>query len=256
MHNLETPVWANDGKQVRYMGRPVRGADPKTFEVLLGNYARDAHSVYFHSIKSQKIDRATFRVLNANFGVDSSQAYFVVSPIKDSDPKTFRVLDSSLVAESSGNFLQAGFAADATSVWFASGEGIFRIKTADPKTFVSLGNRFSYDHERVYFERGMLPGVDRVTWRPWRDNLSVDKASVYFTNKRVADVDRASIRLLTAHGCFMDRYRIYCGASPVTVEWYLEHMLGNDDCYCTRVREYFRDSKMFDGQLNEWPLVV
>src|SRR5208282_390559 len=163
----DIPVWSNDGKQVCYRGRPVRGADPKTFEVLLGNYARDARSVFFHSLKSPA-DRATFRVLNANFGVDATQAYFVVSPIRDADPKTFRVLDSSLVHNGSsfvsGAFLQAGYAADANSVWFASGEGVYRLKTADPKTFVSRGNRFGYDSEHVFFERAMLPGADRLTW--------------------------------------------------------------------------------------------
>jgi hypothetical protein len=87
MRNIDTPVWSNDGKVVCFMGRPVRGADPKTFEVLLGNYARDAKSVFFSNKRSQKIDRATFRVLNANFGVDSAHAYFEAAPIRDANPE-------------------------------------------------------------------------------------------------------------------------------------------------------------------------
>ena len=106
MNNLDVPVWSNDGKQVCYRGKPVRGIDPKTFEVLLGNYARDAQSVFFHRLKAP-VDRETFRVLNANFGVDATQAYFVVSPIRDADPKSFRVLDSSLMAEFVSSFLHA-----------------------------------------------------------------------------------------------------------------------------------------------------
>ena len=97
MPNLDVPVWSNDGTKVCYHGKPVRGADPKTFEVLLGDYARDANSVFFHHNKVTQADRATFRALNANFGVDANHAFFVFSQIKDADPKTFRVLDSSLV---------------------------------------------------------------------------------------------------------------------------------------------------------------
>src|SRR5579863_1754753 len=193
MRNIDVPTWSNDGKKVYHSGRPVRGADPKTFEVLLGRYARDVRSVFFSGTRATKIDRATFRVLNANFGVDFSGAYFVVTLIRDADPRTFRVLDSSLATGPLGCFLQAGYAADRKSVWFASGNGIYRINTADAKSFVSLGNRFGMDRDRVYYEHSMLPKADRTTWRHWRGLLSADKDSIFFTNKRVQGVDRTSI---------------------------------------------------------------
>jgi len=255
MRNLDTPVWSNDGKRVCYMGSPVRGADPKTFEVLLGNYARDAQSVFFHHNRSQKIDRQTFRVLNANFGVDAAHAYFVVTPIGDADPQTFRVLDSSLVAGPFGQFLQAGYVADASSVWFASGGGIYCLKTADPRTFVSLDNRFGRDSERVYFEHSMLPGVDRATWRPWRGSHSVDKNSVFFTNKKIADVDRASIWQLTADGCFMDRNRVYCNAEAISPARYLEQLKYCADA-CERERDGLPSGRMLERLLDESPKEV
>lgn len=256
MRNLDTPVWSNDGKRICYMGRPVRGADPKTFEVLLGNYARDARSVFFHTIRSPKIDRATFRVLNANFGVDSSRAYFVVTPIRDADPKTFRVLDSSFAAEPAGHFLQAGYAADAKSIWFASGAGIYRLKTADPKTFVSLGNRFAVDGERVFYEHSMIVGADRITWRPWRYMLSVDKDSVFFTNKKVPDVERSSIWLLASGNCFMDRHRVYCGVQTITPEQYVEQHLKYRADLCAFEAANLPSGKLFERILDESPQVV
>ncbi|HEY5912344.1 MAG TPA: DKNYY domain-containing protein, partial [Verrucomicrobiae bacterium] len=237
--NLDTPVWAVDSKHVFYMGRPLPGADPKTFEVLLGNYARDARGVFFGPFRSRKIDHATFRVLNANFGVDSSRAYFVITPIRGAAAERFRVLDASLVAEASGVFLQAGYAADATSVWFASGAGIYRIPSADPGTFVSLANRFGYDREHVYFEHSTLPGADPTTWRVWRGLLSVDKKSVFYTNKRIAGVDRVSIRLLSADGTFMDRHRVYSSGKA-----------------CLRDPDDPLGGKAFDKLLDEWPQVV
>jgi hypothetical protein len=238
------------------MGRPVHGADPKTFEVLLGSYARDAHNVFFHIHRSQRIDRTTFRVLNLNFGVDDTHAFFAVTPIKGAHSDSFRVLDSSLVhcgsSGAAGTFLSAGYAADSQSVWFCSGSGIFRIKSADPHTFVSLGNGYGHDRERVYFEHSMLPKADRTTWRLWRHWLSVDKNSVFFTNKRVANVDRTSIALLEAENCFIDRHQIYRGCEVITPEEYLAKLHYCKQAY-DRERKSIQKGKIFDKLLNEWP---
>ena len=99
----------------------------------------------------------------------------------------------------------------------------------------------------------MLPGVDRATWRHWRGMLSVDKKSVFFTNRKVADVDRASIRLLAKEDCFMDRYRIYSGDSAVSSEWYLENMLTSLEAVCAREREWLPNGKMVEMLLTESP---
>ncbi|HEX3626863.1 MAG TPA: DKNYY domain-containing protein [Verrucomicrobiae bacterium] len=219
---------------------------------LDSGYARDANSVFFHSMRSQKIDRATFRALNANFGVDSSHAYFVVTPIKDADPQTFRVLDSSYIPRLDW-FSNGGYVADVNSVWFASKNGIYRIKNADPKTFVSLGNGFGYDHQNVYYENAQLPGADRATWRVWRGNLSVDRDSVFFTNKKIADVDRPSIWLLTPHGCFMDRHRVYSNGVPISIEQYFECCLKFSAEHCAWERDWLSNGKLFERILDEWP---
>lgn len=259
VRNLDTPVWLNDGQTISYMGHPVRGADPKTFEVLLGCYARDADSVFFHCRRSQKIDRRTFRVLNAHFGVDAVHAYFITTPIRHADPKSFRVLDSSLVYNgetgAAGTFLIAGYGADAKRVWFCSGKGIYQLKSADPQSFVSLGNRFGYDRQQVFFERAALHGVDRMTWRPWSSLLSLDKDSVFFTNKRVAGVDRPSVRLLMGSNCFMDRHRVYSGATPITTEEYLGRLKYRQEG-CARERRRMLNGEVFDLVLNEWPQAV
>jgi hypothetical protein len=131
MDNLDTPIWSNDGKQVRYMKSRVRGADPKTFEVLLGYYARDARQVFFGPAVCRKMDRDSFHPINACFAVDSQSAYFCTAPLKQADPASFRPLDSGLVHNESkhcaGDFLRAGYAADSKAVWFCSGGGIIRL---------------------------------------------------------------------------------------------------------------------------------
>lgn len=255
MDNLDTPTWSNDGQHVRYLKSLVRGADPKTFEVLLGYYARDARQVFFGPVACRKMDRDTFRALNACFAVDSLRAYFCTAPVKQVDPLTFRPLDSGLVhnesKHTSGDFLRAGYAADAKAVWLCGG-GIYRLKVADPSLFVSLGNRFGYDKERVYFENRMLPSVDRATWRHWSGLLSVDKDSVFFTDRRVDGVHRASTVLLAHRDCFMDRYRLYSGGAEVSAEQYLGLLKYTEDS-CAFERKGLADGSLFQRLLSEWP---
>jgi hypothetical protein len=236
------------------MGRTVPGAEPKTFEVLLGSYARDANSVFFGSSRSQKIDRATFRVLSVHFGVDAQNAYFSTTPIADADPKSFRVLDSARTPYGSPgpfHFLTAAYVADATRVWFCSNR-ISKVKDADPLSFVSLGNRFGRDKERVYFEHTAIVGADLVTWRAWRDKLSADRDNMFFCERKVPGVDRPSIALLTAENCFMDRNRVYSNGQAVSVEEYLERLKHCEE-HCAWEREWLANGKMFERLLDEWP---
>jgi hypothetical protein len=256
MHNLDTPVWSNAGKRVYHMGKAIRGADASTFEPLLGYYARDAKQIYFGSSVCKKMDRATFRVLNTSFAVDANSAWFCIAPVKQADVQSFRPLDSGLAHNGSnfvsGSFLRAGYAADNKAVWFASGGGVYRLKSADPKTFVSLGNRFGYDHERVYYANKVIEGADRQTWRHWRDMLSVDKDHVYFTDMRIEGVHRPSITLLEAGNCFMDRNRLYSSMKETTSEQYLALLKYREERLAWE-RTAIADGSIFQRLLMQWP---
>jgi hypothetical protein len=255
MHNLDTKPWSNDGKKVFHYGREIRGADAKTFEVLLGDYARDAKHVYIGSHTCNKIDRATFRVLNANYGVDAHSVWFRNGPIKHADVTTFRPLDSGFIHNgatfAAGAFLRDGYSTDGKSVWF----GVFELKTADPQSFVSLGNGFGHDRERVYFERKMIPGAHRQTWRHWRGYLSVDKDHVYWTGHKVEGVHRPSITLLEAENCFMDRHRLYSANQEITPEQYFNQLKYLEQS-CARERTTIADGSIFQRLLMEWPQSV
>lgn len=255
MHNLDTPVWSNDGQRVCYMGKQIRGADPKSFETLLGYYARDAKHVYFGPVACRKIERDTFRAIHPCFGADASSAYFCIAPIKQADVGSFRPLDSGLVRgvfTFGDQFLHAGYVADNKAVWFCSGNGVLRLKAADPKSFVSLGNRFGHDVGRVYFKNKILPGVDRATWRHWQDLLSVDQNSVFFAERKVEDVHRASIALLQHQDCFVDRNHIYIGGKRSSVDEYLK-LLNYVEAHCAFERKQLGDGSLFQRLLSEWP---
>jgi hypothetical protein len=256
MHNLEIPVWSNDGKSVHYMKSLVRGADPKSFEVLLGLYARDANHIFFGPSKCQKMDRDTFKPLNACFGVDSSSAYFCIAPVKQANPTSFRSLDSGLTHNGSkhcsGGFLRAGYCADDKAVWFCSGGGVLRLKAAESGSFVSLGNRFGYDQDRVYYENKLIAGVHRQTWRHWSGLLSADKDNIFFAERMVEGVHRASAVLLEVQDCFMDKNRLYSGGSVISAEQYLDLLKYLEEA-CARERKGLADGSLFQRLLSEWP---
>ena len=93
----------------------------------------------------------------------------------------------------------------------------------------------------------------RETWRVWGgQTLSVDKDSVFFTDKKVSRVDRASISLLEVSDCFMDRHRIYCGLREISAEEYLE-LLKLKEQRCAWEREWIASGKMFERLLDELP---
>ncbi|MFO0888969.1 MAG: DKNYY domain-containing protein [Isosphaeraceae bacterium] len=259
MNNLDTPLWSTDGGKVLHLGRPVRGADPKTFEPLLGTWARDARHVYQGPFRCPKIDRNTFRPLNAIFGIDAAHAYCGGSPICDAEAGSFRTLDAGLqhneARGAAGTFLPLGYAADARNVWCCGTDGFFRLKDADAGSFVSFCNGFGKDKQRIYHEHARINGADLVTWRPWRGLHSIDQTHVFWTSKKVKLVDRRSLVLLGHRDCFMDRNRLYCADYPISVKEYLGHLARDEDSLMQeRIR--VETGVVFDRLLSEWPQVV
>lgn len=65
-----------DSKRVWYNGRPLKGADPKTFEVLeSGYYAKDAKTVWYHDEVVKGADAPSFKDDGEMIGHDKNQRY-------------------------------------------------------------------------------------------------------------------------------------------------------------------------------------
>ena len=68
--------YAWDSKHVWYNGRLLKGADPKTFEVLKsGYYAKDAKHVWYHDEIVKGADAASFKDDGDMIGHDKNQKY-------------------------------------------------------------------------------------------------------------------------------------------------------------------------------------
>jgi hypothetical protein len=78
---------------VRSELKTLRGADPKTFEILSDDYGKDKKNVYYDDKKISGANPKTFKVLNSQYGKDLNNAYYLDKKIKGADPDTFTVTD-------------------------------------------------------------------------------------------------------------------------------------------------------------------
>lgn len=121
-------------------------ADPKTFEVLSRNVARDKNHVWLYERIQPGIDPSTVEIVNRDFSVlkDKDSVHYQHDQIAGADPASFRHLGS-------------GYYADRNRAYW-SGEP---IPDADPATFEVLGDSFiAKDKSRAYRSGVPLAGYD------------------------------------------------------------------------------------------------
>lgn len=147
-----TQIWAYDrhGFYMRDEFTPVE--DGATFEVLEGDYARDAKRVYFGGRVFHDADPRTFRSAGGEFATDARRAYWGDFVLKDASPRTFEALEYH-------------YARDAKRVFHMNET----IALADGATFEVIGpstKGFGYgrDSKRVYYAASVIEGADPVTF--------------------------------------------------------------------------------------------
>lgn len=122
--------YAKDAARVYFLGIPLPGADPKTFEPLLFPYAQDAQHAYCGFTPLAVRDRKTWQPLRAKFhnGNTWDNATQRTRPIQE------------LAFE--------GWSKDAQAVYC----GTKLLPGADPATFVVHNKYYAQDARQVYFD--------------------------------------------------------------------------------------------------------
>lgn len=92
--NVDSYLFTKDATTVHANGNPIDGADPATFEVLQGAYARDDKRVYYFAEQIADADLASFRALDGPYAADATRVYWMGEPITGADPESFRVLNA------------------------------------------------------------------------------------------------------------------------------------------------------------------
>jgi hypothetical protein len=87
-------LFAADSSTVYVNGNAIKHADPATFEVYSGAYAKDAEQLYYFTDLISEGDAATFKVLEAPYARDKAHAYWMGKVVPHADPRTFVVLNA------------------------------------------------------------------------------------------------------------------------------------------------------------------
>ena len=169
-------------------------ADPKTFEAVSGNLAKDQQHVWWYGDILQGLDPKTLEVVNPGYvWKDSESVWYQHEPIEGADPKSFRHVGQA-------------YYRDKNRVYWS----MTPLEGADPKTFRSFGNEIPYgaDKKSVWHTTEILPNMDPATFGVVHQSAYKDKTGVYCdgilvpgaspeTTRKLADLNESLTSLLT-----------------------------------------------------------
>ena len=175
-------------------------ADPKTFEVLGFNLAKDAKHVWRWDSLVPNVDAASAVIVHPRWAwKDRHRVYYhgTGKVFPDADPKTFRHLDHV-------------FFRDAKRVYWSDSV----LKGADPATFKTFGDvPYAVDKNHVWAGSKILEHVDAASFELLHNGVYRDLSGVFVGGKRLLNiVDAPSFKkvavLSDGHSVlFKDRFR-------------------------------------------------
>lgn len=92
--NSDHYLYAKDGGTVWVNGNAIPAADPATFHVLRGAYARDRQQAFYFDQPLTDADLSSFHPLDGPYAGDSARVFWMGTVIGGADPATFRVLNA------------------------------------------------------------------------------------------------------------------------------------------------------------------
>jgi DKNYY family protein len=122
--NTDHYLFAKDRQTVSVNGNAIVGADPVSFVVLHGAYARDGARIFYFTDQMPAADAASFQVVDGPYAGDSARVYWMGKEIAGADPSTFRVLNAAFECS-----------ADRSRAYYRDTP----IAGADPRTFPPAG---------------------------------------------------------------------------------------------------------------------
>ncbi len=211
---LSKPFYISNGTFC-WGAHALKGVDEKTFKAYSNVWGADKNTV-FTEWRPRKIDRATFEFLNPVYVKDKNGVYDYKGQIKDADPVTFECLDSgfySTEGDVTNSIWVKGYARDVNNVFYHDQMlgSASRISSADPKSFVSLGNNYGRDSNCVYYKKSKLQKADSKKWFYLGHCYSTDQKRIYYMNRIIPDIDveRFCVVTLPTVGNFATDGQIY-----------------------------------------------
>jgi hypothetical protein len=163
----------------------IPGADPATFEIINGSYAKDKNHYYGYDdgdtyTPIEGVNVSSFKVLNDYYAEDNSHVYFRRQMLYGADPLTFKPLreqDDDVAIDATHVFvlgvmipnlnpksvsvISSNYVKDSNNVYYGYSEGYWElIKNADPNTFEPIDEYRSKDAKHLFLYEKEVSSVD------------------------------------------------------------------------------------------------
>lgn len=198
-NNIINNIYLKDTKHVFHYGRLIKGADPKTFELIidqdksgkqyLTSYSKDSKNVYFNGELIVDADPKSFINIYSHYGADNSNAYYKTTKLANADIQ--------LLKEQKGKFKELGY--NPENKYIVSDQYVFyygrAIKNADPNTF-KIESNYTKDKNYIYLNHLPLEGADPITFKELYSGFAKDKQHVFFNFKLLENSDSTSFQFI------------------------------------------------------------
>jgi len=183
----------------------VNGADRKSFEVLkYSTYAVDKDNAYYRDYRIDNADPKTFNAISYNHAKDKYRVWFKGSPIADADPASFEVIKGWWMAKKVWNWSK-----DSKRAYIKTRSvnvcDIESFKVLDLRSYWDGFRGLSYyslpednwqiDKKCAYYNGNMLPSVDIETFHPLSNVYAKDKNKVYVRDSVEEGADPKSFKV-------------------------------------------------------------
>ncbi|ERK55237.1 DKNYY domain-containing protein [Leptotrichia sp. oral taxon 879] len=159
-------------------------ADPKTFEIINGNFARDDKNLYIFGYKVDGIDPKTFEALNYEMIKDKNGVYFLENISEENENSEIKTRKLNLKGLDLRSFKKIDdsdyYFKDKNSIYYEDSGNLHKIENVDLKTFKDLDYNFAKDKNNIYYKNKKLNGIDAKTFEKISSNIVKDKNGLYF----------------------------------------------------------------------------
>lgn len=207
-------------------GQKVQGADPKTFTVLCGYYAKDKNHAYWNGLPIIGADSKSFFIINEEYAKDNTHVYNGYSIVDGADLQTFVVLNGSYAKDKDHLYHFASsvqgvdlktlvvvnedyakdkyyvYDGDAKMILYKNG---FIVGKIDPETFSVFGGYYFEDKNGIYWGNDLIGGAvpDKATFVAINDKYAKenyayakDKNHVYFLGSVLDSADPKTFTII------------------------------------------------------------
>ena len=172
-------------------------ADPKTFEIINGNFARDDKNLYIFGYKLDGIDPKTFETLNYEMIKDKNGVYFLENISEENENSEIKTKKLNLKGLDLRSFKKVDdsdyYFKDKNSIYYEDSGNLHKIENADLKTFKDLDYNFAKDKNNIYYKNKKLDGIDAASFEKIEFNFIKDKNGLYKIDE---DEEKKEIKLI------------------------------------------------------------